>query len=73
MAVAAGPASPDAGESEYSRLPAGIESPRAAGPESPWIAPQSGLRLLRSRGRTRGVVALLGPAFVAAVAYVDPG
>lgn len=26
-----------------------------------------------SRGRVRGVVALLGPAFVAAVAYVDPG
>ena len=36
-------------------------------------ATPSGLRLLRSRGRTRGVVALLGPAFVAAVAYVDPG
>jgi len=33
----------------------------------------SGLRLLRSRGRARGVVALLGPAFVAAVAYIDPG
>jgi len=29
--------------------------------------------LLRSRGRTRGIVALLGPAFVAAVAYIDPG
>jgi len=28
---------------------------------------------LRARGRTRGVLALLGPAFVAAVAYVDPG
>jgi manganese transport protein len=34
---------------------------------------QSGLRLLRSRGRARGIVALLGPAFVAAVAYIDPG
>jgi manganese transport protein len=34
---------------------------------------QSGLRSLRSRRRLRGVVALLGPAFVAAVAYVDPG
>ncbi|MCW2600380.1 MAG: divalent metal cation transporter [Frankiales bacterium] len=33
----------------------------------------SPLRLLRSQGRTRGVVALLGPAFVAAVAYIDPG
>jgi manganese transport protein len=31
------------------------------------------LRVLRSRGRVRGLVALLGPAFVAAVAYVDPG
>ncbi len=29
--------------------------------------------MLRSRGRVRGVVALLGPAFVAAVAYIDPG
>ncbi|MDT4994649.1 MAG: manganese transport protein [Actinoplanes sp.] len=33
----------------------------------------SALRELRSRGRLRGTVALLGPAFVAAVAYVDPG
>jgi manganese transport protein len=37
------------------------------------LAEPSGLRRLRSRGRARGVVALLGPAFVAAVAYVDPG
>jgi manganese transport protein len=28
---------------------------------------------LRARGRVRGPVALFGPAFVAAVAYVDPG
>jgi manganese transport protein len=42
-----------------------------AGPAGP--AGPSPLRLLRSRGRARGVVALLGPAFVAAVAYVDPG
>src|SRR5207248_1649659 len=34
---------------------------------------QSDLRRLRERGRLRGVLALLGPAFVAAVAYVDPG
>jgi manganese transport protein len=33
----------------------------------------SPLELLRSRGRLRSTVALLGPAFVAAVAYVDPG
>ncbi|HEY6422787.1 MAG TPA: Nramp family divalent metal transporter [Pseudonocardiaceae bacterium] len=36
-------------------------------------AQPSALRELRSRGRLRGVVALLGPAFVAAVAYIDPG
>jgi manganese transport protein len=33
----------------------------------------SSLDYLRSRGRLRGIIALLGPAFVAAVAYVDPG
>ncbi|MEA2401394.1 MAG: manganese transport protein [Thermoleophilaceae bacterium] len=33
----------------------------------------SALEQLRSRGRLRYVLALLGPAFVAAVAYVDPG
>ncbi|MDQ1674551.1 MAG: manganese transport protein [Frankiaceae bacterium] len=31
------------------------------------------LALLRSRGRFRGAIALFGPAFVAAVAYIDPG
>jgi manganese transport protein len=31
------------------------------------------LRRLRERGRLRGGLAMLGPAFVAAVAYVDPG
>src|SRR5262252_6453772 len=45
----------------------------AAGTEAPWVAAPSALQSLRSRGRARGVVALLGPAFVAAVAYVDPG
>jgi manganese transport protein len=33
----------------------------------------SHLDLLRERGRLRSKIALLGPAFVAAVAYVDPG
>jgi manganese transport protein len=31
------------------------------------------LREIRARGRVRGALGLLGPAFVAAVAYVDPG
>jgi manganese transport protein len=31
------------------------------------------LQAVRSRGRIRGALALFGPAFVASVAYVDPG
>jgi manganese transport protein len=46
--------------------------PRAApGPAAP--EQLSPLRLMRSRGRLRGVLVLLGPAFVASVAYIDPG
>jgi len=33
----------------------------------------SELQRLRARGRVRGVLPMLGPAFVASVAYVDPG
>ncbi|WP_028058266.1 Nramp family divalent metal transporter [Candidatus Solirubrobacter pratensis] len=33
----------------------------------------SPLRRTRARGRVRGVIAMLGPAFVASVAYIDPG
>ena len=35
--------------------------------------PLSHLELVRSRGRWRATAALLGPAFVACIAYVDPG
>lgn len=35
--------------------------------------PPSQLHQTRSRGRLRGRLALFGPAFVAAVAYIDPG
>jgi manganese transport protein len=38
----------------------------------PTLAP-SALEGLMSRGRVRGTIAMLGPAFVASVAYVDPG
>jgi manganese transport protein len=44
-----------------------------AGSQADALAPPSALRVLRARGRVRGVAALLGPAFVAAVAYIDPG
>ena len=47
-------------------LPAGLGPPRSG-------SAGAALGSLRARGRLRGAVALLGPAFVAAVAYVDPG
>jgi manganese transport protein len=44
-----------------------------ASPARVAIPPPPALAELRARGRVRGTLALLGPAFVAAVAYVDPG
>jgi manganese transport protein len=46
--------------------------PPPATAEAPALAP-SELQELRARGRIRGMLPLFGPAFVAAVAYVDPG
>src|SRR4051794_8229247 len=40
---------------------------------APEAAVETPLARIRSRGRMRGGIALLGPAFVAAVAYIDPG
>src|SRR5262245_35780366 len=54
---------PDAGSIAGQAVPGGA-SPAAAAMQLP---------PLRVLGRLRGVAALLGPAFVAAVAYVDPG
>ncbi len=48
-------------------------SPGAVEPGSRIGVPLTALGRLRARGRIRGRVALLGPAFVAAVAYIDPG
>jgi manganese transport protein len=47
----------------------------ALGPAAPVTAPRppSALELIRARGRLRATLTLLGPAFVASVAYVDPG
>ena len=42
-----------------------------AAPSLPSV--ETPLQRLRSRGRLRATLALLGPAFVAAVAYIDPG
>ncbi len=49
----------------------GLSEPAARTPPPP--LPESPLRRIRGRGRVTGGVALLGPAFVAAVAYIDPG
>ncbi len=48
-------------------IPAGLDPETAVEPSA------SDLELARSKGRVRGLVAVLGPAFVASVAYVDPG
>jgi manganese transport protein len=67
----AGPESPGLTGTELAG--AGLAGPGLAGTEPADLARLSSLRLLRSRGRARGIMALLGPAFVAAVAYIDPG
>jgi manganese transport protein len=51
----------------------GIASRGGAVALEPGTLPPSVLERLRARGRLRFGLALLGPAFVAAVAYVDPG
>src|SRR3954451_12366804 len=50
-----------------------MEPSTVTAPPVPELPPQTPLEELRSRGRFRGRTALLGPAFVAAVAYIDPG
>ena len=49
---------------ESSAVPVAADTPPRAGSE---------LDRIRSRGRLRAVLSILGPAFVACVAYVDPG
>src|SRR5215207_1946601 len=39
----------------------------------PVLARASALEALLAKGRLRATLAMLGPAFVAAIAYVDPG
>ena len=59
-------------ERAASRPGAGAPSPslRRRSPPPPHV---SALRAIRATGPIRGRLALLGPAFVAAVAYIDPG
>ena len=59
--------------------PAGIGAPVLEGATADGnaaltdVAVASPLELLLERGRLRATLAMLGPAFVAAVAYIDPG
>src|SRR5829696_7196277 len=48
-------------------------SPPAVADAAVAAPPLSALERIRARGRVRSTLALLGPAFVAAVAYIDPG
>jgi manganese transport protein len=47
--------------------------PRGVDPESAVRPELSDLERLRGRGRLRTMMAMLGPAFVACIAYIDPG
>jgi manganese transport protein len=58
---------------EPPRVTAGARHPAGPGPAPTGAAPGPGGGPARPAGRIRGVAGLLGPAFVAAVAYVDPG
>lgn len=42
-------------------------------PDSPALGAASELKHILAKGRVRGALAIMGPAFVASVAYVDPG
>jgi manganese transport protein len=50
-----------------------VEGGAVALPAAPGAPSPSELQRLRAQGRLRGALAILGPAFVACVAYVDPG
>jgi manganese transport protein len=58
-------------EAQTTTLPHGPEEAASALPEV--HQPPSPLEVIQARGRLRARIAMLGPAFVAAVAYVDPG
>ncbi|HWX86952.1 MAG TPA: Nramp family divalent metal transporter, partial [Solirubrobacteraceae bacterium] len=53
------------------RPAAALEGASVALPEG--VVVPSALEELLARGRVRATLAMLGPAFVAAIAYVDPG
>lgn len=60
------------GDAESKQVTSGPHA-QAILPDSPRLDPTSTLSHVLARGRFRASVAILGPAFVASVAYVDPG
>ncbi len=58
---------------EASAAETGRQATAAAGQIPLTEPPQSELERMLSRGRVRAMLTMLGPAFVASVAYVDPG
>ena len=56
-------------------VPAAAPAPLPSGldPETALLPGLSDLQRLRGKGRARTMLAMLGPAFVACIAYVDPG
>lgn len=56
-----------AGDVPAQPLPAGLDAETVLEPGP------SELQRIRGRGRLRGTIGVLGPAFVASIAYVDPG
>ena len=49
------------------------DSPATAAGSLPLETTPSALDVLLLKGRRRATIAMLGPAFVASIAYVDPG
>jgi manganese transport protein len=72
--VTPAPPPPDAGTAATAEASSAreLDGPPVGHPAAVAL-PRSELQLVRARGPVRGVLPLLGPAFVAAVAYVDPG
>ncbi|MGH2862215.1 MAG: Nramp family divalent metal transporter [Solirubrobacteraceae bacterium] len=64
---------PPGSRRELSLRPAGATPSGTVIPDSPALGEQSALSRILSKGRVRAALALLGPAFVASVAYIDPG
>jgi manganese transport protein len=57
----------------FSLTPAAATAGAGVIPDAPALGEQSALSRILARGKLRAALALLGPAFVASVAYVDPG